>query len=157
MGNILTGALAIVKRNGTVIGRMRNIRFTENTSLGEVRGIGTLLTIEAPALAHKGTWSCDFYEIDFGTSGIPQAIRRDVQTNNDFEDQLLLADGFQIDIFKKVEDAVDTNTGLKKSKAIPYASLRRCFIDTDGADTTEGAISGHSQSGIYLDPILYPQ
>jgi hypothetical protein len=157
MAQVLTGALAIIKKNGTVIGRMRNIRVNENTNLGEVRGIGTIFTIEAPALAHGGTWSCDFYEIDFTKTGIPGAIRRDVQTNEEFEDQLLgNEDGFQIDIFRRVKDAVDPNTGKIKLKAIPHACLKRCFLDSEGLDISEGAISGHSQSGKYLDPIIRP-
>ena len=155
---VLHGALAIVRKNGTPIGRMKNIRIQENTNLGDVRGIGTLLTIEAPALAHGGTWSCEFYETDFETSGIPGAIRRDVQTNAEFEDQLLVnEEGFQIDIFRRVSDAVDPNTGKKRLKAVPFAIVKRCFLDGDGFDITEAQISGRSQSGKYLDPIINPQ
>jgi hypothetical protein len=155
---VITGALAIVRRNGTAIARIRNITATENTSLGEVRGLGTTITIEAPALTHGGTWSAEFYEEFFQTTGIPGIIRRDVQTNAEFEDQLLAnEEGVQIDIFKKVEDFVDPDTGLKRLTAVPYAILKRCFIESDGFNIGENAVGSHSQSGRYLDPIKYPR
>lgn len=154
---VMTGALGIIKKNGTVIGKMRNIRWSENFNRGDVQGIGTILKQEAPVLKHAGTWSCDFYEVDYKKTGIPDVIRRDVQTNQDFEDNIILNhDGVQVDIFKKVEDFIDPNTGLKKAKADTYAIIKRLLIDTEGADITEGVVSGHQQSGIFLDPIIYP-
>lgn len=158
MSKVMHGALAIIRKNGTAIGRMRNVRWTENTRRGDVRGIGRLTLIEAPALEHGGTLTCDFYEVDFRTTGIPDAVRRDVQTTQEFEDQLLLDhDGVQLDIFKKVKDVVDPDTGLIRSKVEPYAIIKRLLIESEGADITEGAISGHNQSFRYLDPIVYPK
>ena len=154
---VMHGALAIIRRNGTPIGRMRNVRWTENLRDQEVRGLGTILVQESPVVEHGGTLQCDFYEVDFKTTGIPGAIRRDVQTNQQFEDQILLRDGLQLDIFKKVEDAVDPNTGLKTAKAQPYAIIRDLFINSEGADITEGAISGHNQQFRFNSPVLYPE
>lgn len=158
MSKVMHGALAVIRKNGTPIGRMRNVRWTENTRRGDVRGIGRLTLAEAPALEHGGTLTCDFYEVDFSTTGVPDAIRRDVQTTQEFEDQLLLDhDGVQIDIFKKVKDVVDPETGLIRSTVQPYAIIKRLLIESEGADITEGAISGHNQSFRYLDPIVYPR
>jgi hypothetical protein len=155
---VLQGALALVKKNGTVIGKMRNVRWTENLNRSEVRGLGTILVQEAPVVSHGGTLSADFYEVDFSKTGIPGAIRRDVQTNQQYEDQLLLdEDGFQLDIFKKISDARDPDTGLISSTVTPYAVIRNCLINSDGADITEGSISGHSQSFQFLSPVIYPQ
>lgn len=153
---VFTGALGIIRVHGTPVGRMRNIRWTENMGRGDVRGIGTILTSEAPVLSWAGTVSCDFYEVDFTTTGVPGAIRRDVQTNQQFEDQLLLDyDGVQLDIFKKEEDLIDSD-GLIIPKAVPYATLGSVLIESDGADLSEGAISGHSQQFRYLFPIKRP-
>ncbi len=152
----LTGALAIIRVNGTPVGRMRNVRVSESMRRVEVMGIGTILTSETPVVAWTGNISCDFYEIDFQFTGIQNAIRRDVQTNQDFEDQLLLNyDGVQVDIFKKVADVIDPNTKLIKPKVVPYASIKRCLIESDGMDLSEGAIAGHNQSFRYLDPVLF--
>lgn len=152
-GKIFTGALAVIRQNGSAIGRMRNIRWTEDVGRGEVRGIGTTLTSEVPALSWGGRGSADFYEVDFTTTGIG-GIRRDVKTNQDFDDQLMLeGDGLQLDIFKKETDFVDPNTGLKVPKAVPYAVLGQLYLESEGADITEGAISGHQISFRYLFPI----
>ena len=158
MSTVLTGALGIIRVNGTAIGRVRGIRVNENLTRGDVRGVGTLLTSEAPVLQWAGSITVDFYEVDFRRTGIENAIRRDVQTNQEFEDNLLLdCDGVQIDVFKKVEDFIDPNTGLRRPRAIPHAIVRRCLIEADGFDLTEAAISGHNQSFRFLDPIIYPQ
>lgn len=153
----LTGALAVIRVNGTAVGRMRNIRVSENITRGDVRGIGTLLTVEAPPTAWNGSITCDFYEIDFKSTGVERAIRRDVQSNQEFEDNLLLnPDGVQIDIFKKIEDVIDPNTGLRRATVQPYAIIKRCLITDEGFDITEGTVSGHNQSFKYLDPIIFP-
>jgi len=154
---VLTGALAIIRKNGTAIGKMRNIRWTENVQRGEVRGIGTTLTSEVPPLAWSGSGSCEFYEVDFTTTGIG-GIKRNVKTNQEFDDQLMLeGDGLQLDIFKKETDIIDPDTGLVIPKATPYAVLGQMFIESEGGDVTEGAISGHNQSFRYLFPIKRPQ
>lgn len=153
---VFTGALAIIRRNGTPIGRMRNISWTEDIQRGDVRGIGTTLTSEAPALAWSGRGSCSFYEVDFTTTGLG-GIKRAVRTNQEFDDNLMLeGDGLQLDIFKKETDLIDAN-GLTIPKATPYAVLGQMFIESEGGDITEGAISGHNQSFRYLFPIKKPQ
>lgn len=155
-GKVLTGAIAVIKKNGTVIGRMRNIRWTENTRTSPVQGIGTVLTQELPVVQHGGTGSCDFYEIDFASTGLPGGIRRDMQNNQEFEDNLLFREPLQIDIFKKEKDVVDVNTGKIRTKLNPYAILRDLFIESDGADITEGAVSGHNQGFVFLSPTIFP-
>lgn len=152
---VLTGAIAIVRVAGTVVGRMRSIRVTENISRADVSGLGTIFTIEAPAVRHSGTLSASFYEIDFKLSPIANAIRRDVATNQEFQDQLcLLENGVQIDIFKKERDIIDPATGLVVPKVTPYATITRVLIESDGFDINEGAVAGRDQSFRFLDPVL---
>lgn len=155
--NVMHGALALVKRHGSVIGLMRNVRWSETTRRQEVQGLGSLLIKQLPAVQHGGTISCDFYEIDFKAGGVPDAIRRDVQTEQEFEDNVLLEDGVTLDIFKKVEDVIDPDTQKKRARLDPYAIIRNCFIETDGGDITEGTISGRNQTFRYLSPVIYPQ
>jgi len=157
MSNVLTGAIAIIKKNGVTIGKMKNIRATESTRRAPVRGLGTILPSESPVVEWSGSLSCSFYEVDFSKSGVPEAIRRDVQTNSEFEDQLLLDhEGVQLDIFKKVADVIDPETRKIKPKTVPYAIIKRCLINSDGFDISEAQISGHDQSFEFLDPIIYP-
>jgi hypothetical protein len=156
--NVLTGAIALVKVSGTIVGRMKNIRATENISRGDVRGLGTIYTIEAPVVGHAGSLSCSFYEIDFTISPIANAIRRDVQTNQQFQDQLCLLDpqGITLDIFKKVQDVIDAD-GFVIPKAVPYASITRLLLDSESFDISEGAIANRDQTFRFLDPIKRPK
>lgn len=153
----LTGSLAIVRYKGTTIGLMKNISVTESFQRADVQGLGTILTSEAPTTSWRGSLQCSFYEFDFSKSGIPDALRRDVQTSQQFEDQLMLDnDGIQVDIYKKVSDIVDPTTGLIKAKVTPFAIVKRLLIESDGFDISEGQVAGHNQSFRFLDPIIFP-
>lgn len=157
MARHLTGALAIVRVNGEAIGKLRNVRATENLRRVGIRGLGTIIEDEAPVVEWTGSVQCSFYEINFQSTGVRNAIRRDVQTNQEFEDNLLLdSDGVQIDIFRKIEDFIDPATGLRRATVEPYAIIKRVLIESDSFDISEGTVAGHDQSFKYLDPLLYP-
>lgn len=163
MSKVLTGAIALIKVNGEVVGRMKTVRVQESFRRQPVKGIGTILPSEEAVTDWEGTLSCDFMEIKFHETGIKNAIRRNfanarsqVTTGGiSFEDQLVLdVDGVQIDIFKKVTDVVNAD-GTIKPKLEPYAIVKRCLIESDSFDISEGAIAGHSQTFKYLDPLVY--
>jgi len=158
---VITGALALIRVRGAVVGLMKSVRCQENFRRVRVTGLGTILPQEYAVTEWEGTLSCEFMEIDFTRSGIPDAIRRNFTNiasqalinGSSFEDQLILdADGVQVDIFKKTKDAVDSN-GIIKAKLKPFAIVRRCLIESDSFDISEGSIGGHSQSFKYLEPI----
>jgi hypothetical protein len=160
---VLTGAIALIKVDGQVIGRMRSVRCQESIRRQAVRGIGTILPSEQAVVEWEGTLSCDFMEVDFSKSGITNAIRRifpNIASNvlnggASFEDQLVLdTEGVQVDIFKKVSDVIDAS-GVIKPKLKPYAIVKNCLIESDSFDISEGSISGHSQSFKYLVPLTY--
>lgn len=160
---VLTGAIAIIRSGGKVIGRMKGIRCQENFRRTPVKGLGTILPSEKTVTDWDGTLSCDFMEVSIQKSGIPGAIRRDMTNTGSqvfnggisFEDQLVLdADGVQIDIYKKMADLIDQQTGHIIPKAVPAYIVTRLLIESDSFDISEGAISGRSQSFGYLDPVL---
>lgn len=162
---VLTGAIALIKVNGQVIGKMKGIRCQESMRRVPVRGLGTILPSEQAVTEWEGSISCDFMEILFQKTGITNAIRRIfpniasqvLNGNASFEDQLVLdSDGVQIDVFKKVTDVIDAN-GIIKPKLLPYATIANCLIESDSFDISEGAIAGHSQSFKYLKPLTYLQ
>lgn len=156
--SVLTGALAIVRFKGTAIGFLRSVSASENFGRADVQGLGTALTSEVPITSWRGTFNASQYEVDFSKALTPDSIRRDVQTSQEFEDQLMLdQDGVQVDIFKKVEDFVDPATNLKRPKAIPYAIIKNLFVETEGFNISEGQIAGHDFSGRYLSPMIYPK
>lgn len=157
---VLTAPLAIIKVNGIAIGKMKGIRVNESIQRGRVSGLGQLTPDELPALAWDGTLTCDFYNVDFKKSMIPNAIDRNVNTLVEWVDNVLLQeDGVQIDIYKKVKDSiVPDNTGennIIKGKLAVYATVQGCFLDAENFDITEGAISGRNQSFKYIFPILF--
>lgn len=157
MSNTMTGAIAIIKSNGVPIGKMRNVTITENVRRQDVRGLGRITVAEAPAVEHAGTMRAGFYEVDFSETGIPNAIRRDVQTIQEFEDNILLDhDGIQVDVFKKVEDFIDPATGLRRAKLEPYAVVTRVLFEQEDIDISEGQVSGRNQSFKFLDPVIFP-
>lgn len=163
---VLTGAIAIIKVNGQPVGLMRNVRINETTRRIPVRGLGSLLSKEAPVVEWAGTVSCSFFEINFKKSGIPNAIRRDVGIGNaasqiatgnaqtNFEDDLALSTtGVQLDLYKKIKD-ITGPTGLIQPKVEPYAIIGRCLIESDSINIDEGNVSGRDQTFMYLDPII---
>jgi hypothetical protein len=160
--SVMTGAIALIKVKGNVIGKMKSIRAEESFRRQPVKGLGTIIASEYPVTDFEGTLSCEFFSIDLKNDGLTGAIMREfsnvssrVLTGGDsFEDQMVLEEtGIQIDIFKKVTDVIDTN-GIIKPKLIPYASINRAFIESDSFDISEGQISGHSQRFKYLSPII---
>ena len=161
---VMTGAIALIKVNGQVIGKMKTVRAQENMRRLAVRGLGTILPSEEAVVEWEGTMSCEFMEIQFKSTGIPGAIKRifaNVNSqvlfgNPSFEDQLVLdSNGVQVDIFKKVTDVINPLTGIITPKLTPYATLFNCLIESDSFDINEGSISGHSQSFKYLKAITY--
>jgi len=158
---VLTGAIALIKVNGVVIGKMKNIQITENYTRIDVRGLGTIVASEAAVTQFQGQLTCSFMSVQFLNGGIPGSIDRQFvsaqsqvsQGLPSFEDQLILSDGVQIDVFKKVKDVVLPNGDIKP-KLIPYFTVYECFITTDSCDVSEQQISGHNQTFQYLKPVL---
>lgn len=155
MDKVITGALAVIRVNGVAVGKMKNIRITETVQRGEVRGIGTIVPSELPALTWSGTLTCDFFNIDFSVSQIPGAIYRNLATLQQWVDSIVLQeDGITVDIYKKV--TTGPTSGLIPSQEVPYATIKGLFLNTESFDISEGQISGRNQSFQYLYPIMYP-
>lgn len=163
MAQVLTGALAIIKLNGQPIGKMKNIRVTENINRGRVSGIGELTPQELPALQWNGTVSCSFYSISWkddgiaGVEGSPDiGITRVAGSIPEWVEHVVLQEvGVDLDIFKKVQDAIDPITGLLKNVTPePFARIEQMFLDRDGFDITENGISGRDQDFTYMNPMI---
>ena len=153
---VLTAPLALIKVNGVVVGKMRGLRITETYRRGRVSGLGELTPQELPALEWNGTLTCQFYEVTFKETGIPDGIKRVADSLTAFVDNVLLQEnGVDVVIYKKIADGVDPATGLIKSQYQTHATISGCFIDREGMDINEGQISGHDQDFTYLTPILY--
>lgn len=156
MEQSFTGTMAIVSINGVQIGRMKDINGTESFQRGRVGGLGTIFASEVPVLQFSGTFTCSYYLVEWDLARIKNSIKRNVPTVSDFECHLILQEqGVQIDVFKKVTDALDEN-GLVIPGRKPFAVIRRAFCDNESFNLAEGQIGGHNQSFQYLDPIIFP-
>lgn len=163
---VLTGAIAIVKVNGQAIGKLRNVTINESFQRVPVpKGIGSIFDDEMALVKWSGTLSCDQAEINYRASGIPNGVRRifganiisQIAAGNNqvnFEDQAVLdIDGVSVDVYKKLTDIIDPNTGNIVPKTEPYAVVRRMFIESDNVTISEANISGRNQTYRYLDPV----
>jgi len=165
MGEVLTGSIAIIKSGGKVIGKIKSWNITENIQRGDVQGVGTIFSSEAPALKYGGTLSCNAMTVSYKDGIIPGALKRGISTigsqalsgNASYEDNVVLDDtGLTIECYKKIKDVIDHATGNIKPKVTPFVVVNKAFIETSGLEISEAAISGTNQSFKFLDPIIYP-
>ena len=160
---VIHGSIALIRVEGKTIGKMRSISAQESYTRQDVQGLGTIYSSELPITKFSGTVSCEFMSIDFTRDGIPGAIKRNMPSlasriwegEVSLEDQLSIDSdrGVQIDVFKKVEDVFNPD-GTIKPKAVPYAIIYNCMIESDSFNVSEGSIGGKNQSFRYLKPIV---
>jgi hypothetical protein len=157
MDKVLTAPLAIIKVAGKPIGKMKNIRVSESFQRQKVVGIGQLFADESATTSWQGTLSCSFFNINFKISQIPNAIRRDVQTIEDFTNYLIFQEvGVQVDIMRKVKTGFDAK-GIPIVKLEIYASIPNLFLNRENFDISDGQISGRDAEFEYLSPITFPE
>jgi len=155
----VTGPIALIKVNGLTIGKIRDIRATETYARGEIRVLGELEAQEVPVLSHAGTFSVDSFLVDLNSSGIRKLLNREVVSPEQFKNTILLNEsGVDIYIYKKTPTTIDDTSGLvTETGEAPIAVLRKCFLDSVSFNISEGQVSTHSQTGRFLEPIIFTQ
>lgn len=154
---VFTGAMAIVTvgTDNTPIGKMKDISGSESLQRGRVGGLGTILPLEVPVLEWSGSFSCSYYLIDWDAAKITGSIKRDVLSNDNFENYLVLQEqGITVNIFKKFTDGLNTD-GTPKAKGKVFATIVGAFTNSEGFSLSEGQIGGHNQDFQYINPIIY--
>ena len=156
---VMTAPLAIIQINSVTVGKMKNVRITEQIRRGRVSGLGRLNPSELPALEWSGSLSCSSYSINFNllANKSKKGTFRNAGTVEAWANAILLQeDGLEISILRKVKDGeIDTDTGLVSSKYENFASVKGAFANREGFDIQEGQISGRDTEFEYLDPILF--
>jgi hypothetical protein len=156
---VMTAPLAIIKINGQSVGKMKNVRVTEQIRRGRVTGLGRLNPSELPALEWSGSLSCSSYAINFNLLSNKSKLGtfRNAGTVDAWANAILLQeDGLEIAIMRKVKDGeIDADTGLVSSKLETFAKVTGAFANREGFDVQEGQISGRDTEFEYLEPILY--
>jgi hypothetical protein len=156
---VMTAPLAIIQINSVTVGKMKNVRITENIRRGRVTGVGRLNPDELPALEWTGSLSCSSYTINFNllANKMKKGAYRNAGTVEEWANAILLQeDGLEIAILRKVKDGtIDAETGLAQTKYETFAKTIGAFMTREGFDIQEGQISGRDTEFEYLEPILY--
>ena len=155
----MTAPLAVIQINSVTVGKMKNVRITENIRRGRVAGVGRLNASELPALEWQGTLSCSSYTINFNllANKLKKGTFRNAGSLEAWANAILLQeDGLEIAILRKVKDGeIDADTGLASTKYETFAKVTGAFVTREGFDLQEGQISGRDTDFEYLEPILY--
>lgn len=156
---VMTAPLAIIQINSVTVGKMKNVRITENIRRGRVTGVGRLNPDELPALEWTGSLTCSSYTINFNllANKLKKGAFRNAGTIEEWANAILLQeDGLEIAILRKVKDGdFDAETGLVKTKYETFAKVNAAFMNREGFDVQEGQISGRDTEFEYLEPVLY--
>jgi len=155
----MSAPLAIIQIDSVTVGKMKNLRITENVRRGRVTGVGRLNPEELPALEWTGSLTCSSYTINFNllANKLKKGAFRNAATVEEWQNAILLQeDGLEISILRKVKDGnIDSETGLVKTKYETFAKTNGAFMTREGFDIQEGQISGRDTEFEYLEPILY--
>ena len=156
---VMTAPLAIIQINSVTVGKMKNVRITENSRRGRVAGVGQLNPSELPALEWQGQMSCSSYTINFNllANKLKKGTFRNAGSLESWANAILLQeDGLEIALLRKVKDGeIDADTGLVATKYENFAKVNGAFATREGFDLQEGQISGRDTDFEYLEPILY--
>lgn len=155
----MTAPLAIIQINSVTVGKMKNVRLTENIRRGRVGGIGRMTPSELPALEWQGTLSCSAYTINFNLllNKLKRGFYRNAGSLEAWANALLLEEnGLEISVLRKVKDGeIDPETGMVNTKYETFAKVTGAFATREGFDIQEGQISGRDGDFEYLEPVLF--
>ena len=156
---VMTAPLAIIKFNGTAIGKMKNVRITEQIRRGRVSGIGRLTPEELPAIEWSGSLSCSSYAINFNllANNLKLGAFRNAASVDAWASALMLQEnGLSIEILRKVKKGeINADTGMVETEYKTFAKVDGAFVSREGFDVQEGQIAGRDTEFEYLNPILY--
>lgn len=155
----MTAPMALIQIDGVTVGKMKNVRITENIRRGRVSGIGRLTATELPALEWSGSLSCSAYTIDFRKllNSSKKGTFRGAATVEGWANAILLQEnGLEFAILRKVRAGeIDGETGMVEAKYETFAKVTGAFATRESFDIQEGQISGRDTEFEYLEPILY--
>lgn len=160
---VFHAAIALIKVNGKYVSKLKSINFSENFQRLDVQGIGTIFSSEVPVTKFTGTLSASKMSTSYKDGVIPDAVRRvwknvasqALTGQESFEDQLVLGEeAITLELYRKVTDVIAPD-GTIKPKVIPYAIIRKFYLESASCNVSEGSISGEDVSGKFLEPIIF--
>lgn len=153
----LTAPLAEIYFGDAKVGKMKNIRVTENYQRADVRGISALVASEKPIIGITCSFTASAFMIDltkFGTIENPFAIKRNGMNMKDFLNTILLSDNGVRIVLRKIKAGNTSNGVVTSTELETMGIINNAYIDSQSFDITEGQVSGQDISGSYLEPIL---
>jgi len=150
---VLSSPKAIITIGGKAAGYIRNLSCNESIQRADIKGLGNLTSQEKPAVGHTGSWSCDFWFIDFKQPGTMEMINR-VGGLEAFKNTLILGEfPFSISIFKKKATVIDATAKLVLGwDREEILTINECYLDSQNFSIGEGGVASQSCSGSFLQP-----
>ena len=151
-----TAPKAYIKIGNQVAGYVRNLSWTENISRGNVRGIGSLVNQEVPALAIDCQFQVDQFFINLNRPELKRMMNRYASASSFMNSLILGESSFDIVVFSKTIASSDATEKLVTSineEGETIVNLSPCFVNSQSFQLAEGQITGFNTSGIYLNPI----
>lgn len=155
----LTAPIASIWIGGKPVGKIRNIRVTENVTRVAVTGVGVMTVQELPATMISCSFQASSYTIDMYKLGDSQNtfLYRNVASLKQLIDTLGLAEvGVDIYLYRKVPGTIE-NGVVTSTEDVTIGVIRNAYIESQSFDLSEGQISGSDISGRYTEPIMSPQ
>lgn len=152
---VFTSPKAYITIGNKPAGYIRSLTCNESIQRAEVKGLGNLTNQEVPAVGHSGTFSCDFFFIDFKQPYVKELINRNGGLEA-FKNTLVLGEfPFSIVIYKRTATTVDQTNKLvtaadKTGETILV--INECYIDSQNFQISEGGIASYNTSGRFLQP-----
>ena len=153
---VFTSPKAYITIGNKSAGYIRSLTCNESIQRAEVKGLGNLTNQQVPAVGHSGTFSCDFFFIDFKQPYVKELINRTGGLEA-FKNTLVLGEfPFSIVVYKKTATLIDAAAKLvvtadKTGKTI--VRLDECYIDSQNFQMSEGSVASLNTSGRYLQPV----
>lgn len=160
MEKTFSAPLAIIKIDGVAVGKMKNVRLTENIRRAKVTGIGRLNPEELAAVEWSGTLSCSAYTINFNKllNSSNKGTFRGLGNVEAWANALLFHEGITIEVIQKVKTGnPDPVTGQVTTEQKTFAVVKNAFATRESFDLQEGQLSGRDSEFEYLEPVLFSE
>lgn len=146
MAKTLTFPTAVIEINGKPVGVVNNLNYTENHQVQDVRELGTYEAVELAHVNYAATVTIDQSAIKY--SSIPEAIRRNVNSTEEFVNTFLLRNN-RIDfvVYKREEETFDPQTQtVTSAKLVEFVRIRDAKLTTDSFGVSQGAVATKSMT-----------
>ena len=153
MDPVTTGAIALIRINGKIIGHAKDISVDQNVTRGRVKGIGRVTPRELPGLEWAGSATVGYYLIDYRS---PAAMESTDGSVENYVNRLLLdTTGFTFDLFKKEGDLPSDLADPVEAAYEPFCSVHGVHIKGSRFQIQENAIGSENKTFDFLHPVVF--